>query len=500
MRITTAQAQKRIVDSISGCQSGKQSRVYYNTAIADSTAGLDNLHSKSVVAGLLGNFQRIIDSDAGKTLMATRISDSEGFMDQLTASANYGPYVMELWPVVTAWYPDFPLKDLISVQTMDKPLAYLVFSRLLTGTEKSPGLVGEEVETPLGKRKIRGAYPTGEIYGESIPEEQMENDGESTIALLHYNPLNIQGDYLSKYKITVTGGASAGSYVAVAVVNGYISFAKESDPDVAVDNVKMEVSTGAIYITESSKEVTNLLVNYVWNLDYAKDDNIPTAKEDMELLVMEAVPRAIGMKWTVFSEYLKKSQFGTEIREDNTKRILNLLYQYQVRYILDTMYDYAKGGTTTVNIPGSTTMSVEVKSQEAMKQFKAVANVIENTSGRMEGNRIVCGKNLKIFLESLPNTLFKVEPVPSGFSGPRKIGEWGTFIVYYDPYRGDEEAWMTYRGTEWYDAAYYLGEYMPVVPTDAVALGVNVRSAFCSMEAQKYHKPNCVEKIKVKFA
>ena len=60
-----------------------------------------------------------------------------------TKSSNFGPYVMEVWPLVTAWYPDFPLKDLISVQDMEKPLAYMFFSMLKTGSNKADTLVGD---------------------------------------------------------------------------------------------------------------------------------------------------------------------------------------------------------------------------------------------------------------------------------------------------------------------------------------------------------------------
>ena len=64
----------------------------------------------------------------------------------------------------------------------------------------------------------------------------------------------------------------------------------------------------------------------------------------------------------------------------------------------------------------------------------------------------------------------------------------------------DGEAFMTYRGDEWYDASYYLGIYMPMVPTDAIALGVTVRESFVSMEAHKYHKPTCVVPFTVSYA
>ena len=285
-------------------------------------------------------------------------------------------------------------------------------------------------------------------------------------------------------------------FIPLSVIGNKISLASSATPTVDSGH-SIDIETGALYLQEatgaSATTVTKVVCNYVWNLDYANQTNIPKIKEEIETTPMEAVPRALTMEWTLFSEYLKKSQFGVDIREENTKRILNLLYQFQVRYILDSLYDYNKGATGySITIPGSTTMSVEVKAQVVTRELKSIANVIEKASGRIEGNRIVCGKNFKTFVESLPNTLFQQVAQPSGFSGPRLIGTYSTFLVYYDPSREDNEAFMTYRGDEWYDATYYLGTFMPIVPTDAIALGVTVRSSFVSMEAHKFHKPTCV--------
>jgi hypothetical protein len=479
--------QERAVASLSAVSGHKIANAYYK--VADSACG--TMQEKGVVAGLLNNFAKIMDSDLGQAM---------------THSGDFGPYVMEVWPLVTAWYPDFPLKDLISVQDMDKPLAYMFFSVLKTGTAKADTQVGDVVETPLGMRTIRGKYPTGEIVGESITKGQISG---SQGTLLAYAPLNVATipGYLEKTRVFV----GSDTYKARTVENGFVLFAK-GDAQITKAQLSLEVATGVLSGTivtalaaENSTEEA-IRVNYVWNLDYASTENIQKVKEQVELRPMEATPRALMLEWTLFSEYLKKSQFGQDIREDNTKRILNLIYQYQVRYILDELYDGAEGSykkdgvttnLTTISLAIDNNYSLEVQAANVIKQLKVVANAIELASGRMEGNRIVCGQNFKAYLESLPNTLFQpAKNEASAFSGPRKIGTFNTFEVYYDPYRGADEGFMTYRGNEWYDAAYYLGEYMPIVPTDAIALGVTVRSSFVSMEAYRYDKPTCTFKLK----
>jgi len=102
----------------------------------------------------------------------------------------------------------------------------------------------------------------------------------------------------------------------------------------------------------------------------------------------------------------------------------------------------------------------------------------------------------------LPTTYYKATADNSkAFSSPREIGEFGGFKVYYNPFFTNTwEGFMTYRGSEFYDAAYYMGMYMPLTTTDTVTLGVTAKQSFVSMEAYKYHKPNCVFKLKFQAA
>jgi len=489
MRISKNDAWRRIQDSTVSKLAGLGQTAQQFMKVAD--ADCKDLHERGVVAGLLGNFQRIMDSDLGQTL---------------THSQDFGPYVMEVWPLVTAWYPDFPLKELISVQDMDKPLAYLFFSLLKAGTNKADTVSGDVVETATGLRTIRGRYPTGEIFGETILAADLDTTGDSALALLAYSPLNVAAipGYDKKIRIKVTVSGTDTDYIPLSIVGDTITMATVAAPTVATQ-VTLNIQTGLLTLGGITKaNISKVVANYVWNVDYATTENIQRVKEEVELRPMEATPRALMLEWTLFSEYLKKTQFGQDIRTDNTKRILKLMYDYQVRYILDEMYDYATGNSANafaITLPNSTSISLDVQAANVMQQLKSCGNIIELASGRIEGNKIVVGKNFKSWVESLPSTWWKPEAEAKGFSAPRKIGVFaGFYDVYYDNVRAAAEGFMTYRGDEWYDAAYYLGEYMPIVPTDAIALGVTVRSSFCSMESYRFDKPTCVVRLNCTFS
>ena len=396
--------QENCINKLETVKKNKIADSYYQVAAEDCAT----LQEKGVTAGIINNFTQIMDSDLGQAM---------------TTSKDMGPYVMEVWPLVTAWYAEFPLKDLISVQDMDKPLGYLFFSSLKTGTSKSDTQVGDVVETALGQRKIKGRYPTGEIFGESITAAEIEFASATKVsqALLAYNPLNVAviPGYLAKVKITVTKSGTTTSYTVLENRGGTLHLTADKTTD---SGITLDVETGLITIPEASdataSTVTAITANYVWDLDYATTENIQKVKETIEMVPMEVIPRALALEWSLFSEYLKKSQYGQDMRTDNTKRILSLLYQYQVRYILDDMYDYATGNdgnVITVSLPNSSAISLDVKAQNVMQELKLAANIIELASGRIEGNRIVCGKNFKSFCESLPSTWFKISPSATNY-------------------------------------------------------------------------------------
>lgn len=516
MKISKSEAikegQNRVCDSIEKVSKSTVASKLFK--VVDSDASM-SFYDKGVVAQIVNNLESVLraNNKISDSMDTAKVSDSA-----LITQENYGPYVMELFPLVTAWYPEFPLKDLITVQTMNQPLGYLFFSELKVGTTKGNQKAGDVVETPLGSRKIKSTYPTGEVYGEEITGTvgAGETSYQDVLAYFPLQYVNSGKDWLAKYKVVLTPDTSdeTDTYTLVgATLNGTtITFVADSG-----FNAEIDVTTGAITFTGlTAGNSIKAVCNYVFQEDYANGDQMQTVVEEISKQVIEAQPRALAMEWSVFSEYLKKTQFGQDIREDNTKRMLNLLYQYQVRYILDDLennfstatdsaYDLAHSeGIDAITIDTANIYSLEVQASRLVRDLKKLANKIEIVSGRIEGNRIVCGKNLKVFCESLPSTLFTATPDANtgkyGFSAPREIGTFGTFKLYYDPTMEDNACVMTYRGTEWYDSSYILGEYLPMVPSDCVNIQVQVKSAFYSMEAYYFQKPQCVLPFTVAFA
>ena len=490
---------RHITDSVSSAYGDRRtlykegnSSVSVASMMKRSESVATSMYDKYCQATLLNNFvRRVSDSiDAPAT-----------HGQQVNMMSDFGPYVPEILPIITAWYPDFPLKDLISVQPISQDLAYVFYSKLVTGTNKAPTIVGEAVETATGMRVINGKYPTGEIFGETIPYDQTEFGANGLISATAYYALNVSGDYLEKYKLDVVrDGAVAATYVPAGISGKRINLAIQGS-DVADGKSYMDIESGAIVLgsEEALAAGDSLNINYVWNLDYAIQENIPRVKEHIDKVELRATPRAIAMTWTVFAEALRKTQFQKDIRVENAKRVMNLLYQYQVRYILDDLWTFSTGGTYNLNINSSMVMSLDVLASSISRQLSQMATQIEITTGMIEGNRLVVGKDLKSFFESLPTTWFKPVAYNSGWSTARELGTFGKWKVYYDPYRADNEAMMLWKGSEWYQAPYIMAPFMPIVPTDVVNIGVLNTQAICSMEAYKFLYPQSVLKIKVQY-
>lgn len=481
----TNKVNKRISDSIDFVS--KRSQLSQGLALCKGE--LTSFEEKGIEAGILRNFQcKVMDSAEGRDFIKTN---------------NYGPFLPELLPIIIAWYPNFPLKELICVQDMDQDLAYIVTSELLTATNKAPTLAGQAVETPNGIRNIKGSYPSGEIMGEQITTDDLQVEGTETLAALVYYPLVFDPDNLEQTRLEINfSNAGVKECKAVSAVGGVITLENE-DLVAHKITVKIEAKSGVITIDIPAEKadtfgtVTAIDASYVWNIEYATDENIPSVVEDMKMVPMIAKPRVIAMKWTIFSELVKKKQFGTDVRTETTKRVLDLMYQYLVRYILDRMYKYAEGGQVTISGPTTTIIDPNFKAQEILRQLNEASMVVANNTGRIEGNRIVVGSQFKNYLEALPENWYKPfeENQDYGFQGPRKIGQFSKYLVYYDNELPANAGFMTYRGAKWYDGSYYLGVFMPLVPTDAINININVRQAFCDMVAHRFDKPKGVVRL-----
>lgn len=495
---------RRITDSVASAYNNRKP-----FCKLDGAAGYDSVSSLMAKSEKFaeGRLSSMYDRHVQATLIQNFVNRVQDSIDapathgqQVNMMSDFGPYVPEVLPIVMAWYADFPLRELISVQAINQDLAYVFYSKLVTGTNKAPTIVGQVVETAQGIRRINGYYPTGEIFGETIPVDQLEADGNDLLAAVAYYALNTTGDYLSKYKFDVVGtdGAVRATYVATGIMGENVQLAPAGGA--ASDGSYINIISGGLVLKNVALEgVAYVNANYVWNLDYAIQENIPKVKEQVDKVELRAQPRALSMTWTVFAEALRKSQFKKSIREENARRVMNLMYQYQVRYILDDMWIYATGGTGVITINQSMTMSLDVLAANVSRQLKQYATQIEQTTGMIEGNRLVVGKDLKAFFESLPTTWFRPTRTNETWSTARKIGEFGSFVVFYDPYRGDNEALMSWKGDDWYAAPYIMAEYLPIVPTDVVNIGVLNTMAIASMEAYKYVYPQSVIKLQVRY-
>lgn len=485
---------ERITDSIAAV--GQHSGLSKCLGAVVKAANITDSHDRGVVAQLLQNYKRTVMDKVADSVDGTTRGQ------QVNTMADFGPFVPEVLPIIMAWYPEMPLKDLISIQPMKQALDYLVFSKLVTGTNKAPTLVGQEVETPLGIRKIDGRYPTGVIYGEQFPSEQLEVEDGKLIGATVYYALRASEADLNRFKLTVHNAGTDTVYRAMSVVGDNLQLCLDTDRETPVEGALWNIASGAFYLPTTAADTTGITVtaNYCWNLDFAVDENIPKVKEQVEYFPMEAMPRVLAFQWTIFADAIRKAQFGTDIRQENTKRILNLLYQYQVRFILDEMYEDAQGNLGTITVPRNGIYAMDVQLNNVLTQLNTAATNIAYASGLQSGNRLVVGANFKNWVESLPNTMFQRSDRPRGYLTAYELGRLGDFIVYFDPKRKADEIMMSYKGEEWYMAPYYLGVFLPLVPTDAITINVTVRQAFADMCAYKYQFPQFVSVGKFEFA
>jgi hypothetical protein len=437
---------------------------------------LKQIADRKVQSGLLRNFGEYISNPI-------KVRDSDTRMGMTTPS--FGPFVPHVLPLYNAWYPNFPLKKLISVQDMDQDVAFILRSTLKTGTAKGRVGKGHIVENPKGSRIIYGEYPTGHVFGEELnnPGDLVTSSGNLEGALKYQDIL--MGDLeRAKTKFVVTDG-TAKTCVFSGMTGTKATFTGGGA------TVDVDIITGII--TVHGTTATKVVASYVWNIENATDQNIPTLVEEVDRLQMQATPWLLSAKWSVFADFMRKTQFGTGIQEDVTTRVLNEMYDHQVRFILDDMYSNAAGGNVTISPLSTPAVALDVKVQDFLKKLNNVSMKVAVESGRMQGNVIVAGNNWINYFDSILGNYKPVEGGnDTGFLGPREHGSIGRYTVFYDNQLPDNKAFMTYRGTQWYDAAYYMGVYLPIAPTDPIVINATVQEGFVSMVANHFDKPKAV--------
>ena len=370
---------------------------------------------------------------------------------ETTRQVNLGSFVDYGFDVISAVVPSLIAPEVMSVQALQAKHGAIFYLQYLYGSDKGNIKAGTPMNNPFtgvdGEFNYSNDYVDGEVIGSGA--------GTSLSTNLTYTP--IRPGTIEVYKGTTLIAKSG------TVESGVDTLAAENSSG-ASGTVNLQ--TGAVAITVTAGSSSDVYtVKYRYDMDLT---TVPFSQVDLDLksISVEAFPRKLRARWLLDAAYELQQMKGidaenelvvamsSEIKHEIDGELLNRLYMQAA----NTGYNWdAKNPTNS--------LSYQEYKRTLIDVFVQAHNDIFNQTKRVGANFIVAGTNVCSIIETLEE--FNAEALGSKvINGPHFIGTLsGKWRVYKNPFYGDDNFLLGYKGDSYLDAGFVYCPYMPLYTT-----------------------------------
>ncbi len=360
-----------------------------------------------------------------------------------TQAADVGAYIRHAFEMITAVMPNLVSEEVVSVQALNQKIGQIFFLQYVFGSNKGTVKKGD---LAFGPYDINNKP---EYTSEHIDQEVLEAAPSGT---------------------KVEGTLSWGPVIAGSVVVTAGSVTLKDDGKGALtssgsDAGTIDYTSGKISINfASTPEAVN--VEYSYSLEYA-----PTEAPELDMNIKEKIvvakPRRLRTRYAFEAAYDVEKQFGINMDDELLEAAVSEIKHEIDQEILADLYRQA-GLTHTWDA----TVRPAISKQQHYESFGIAINEAENlirkATKRAKGNVLVAGINALNVAESLPGF------IPSNATD--KIGAYvagtikGHTKVIANPFYGDDEYLVAYKGESFLDAGYVYAPYLPIFATQIVMM------------------------------
>lgn len=376
-----------------------------------------------------------------------------GRMDETTRVVNMGNFVDYGFDVITAIVPNLIANDLVSVQPLNAKHGAIFFLNYLYGSDKGSVKKGDVYNSPFsgveGNFNFTGEHVDGETVG--------IGDGTKVTftTALAYTP--VRPGSINVVAGGVTGIDNGQGEIVGTGVSGTIDY-----------------TTGQITATFDAAPAVDGEVKalYNYNMDLSTV-GVPQIDLDLKSVSIEAFPRKIRARWLLDAAFeLQKTKgidaeselvvaLSSEIKHEIDGEMLNEIYR--LAGLTGFTWD-AKKDPNYDNYHEYKRTFLDVISDADSAIFKATK--------RIGANFMVAGLNVCGIIETLGADLFTPASLSQGqINGPHFIGTLkGKYRVYKNPFFGDNNFLLGYKGGSYLDAGYVYAPYLPLYATPTTVL------------------------------
>lgn len=360
-----------------------------------------------------------------------------------TQAADVGAYIRHAFEMITAVMPNLVSEEVVSVQALNQKIGQIFFLQYVFGSNKGTVKKGD---LAFGPYDINNKP---EYTSEHIDQEVLEAtpSGTKVEGTLSWGPV-IAGS------VVVTAGS-------VTLKDDGKGALTSSGSDAGI----IDYTSGKITINfASTPEAVN--VEYSYSLEYA-----PTEAPELDMNIKEKIvvakPRRLRTRYAFEAAYDVEKQFGINMDDELLEAAVSEIKHEIDQEILSDLYRQA-GLIHTWDA----TVRPAISKQQHYESFGIAINEAENlirkATKRAKGNVLVAGINALNVAESLPGF------IPSNATD--KIGAYvagtikGHTKVIANPFYGDDEYLVAYKGESFLDAGYVYAPYLPIFATQIVMM------------------------------
>lgn len=381
-------------------------------------------------------------------------------MDETTRTVNLGSFVDYGFDVISATIPNLIAHDIVSVQPMNAKHGAIFYLQYLYGSNKGSIKAGTDMNNPFtGINGDSFNFSNDVVDGESVGT----GDGATTSfsVALGYTPIRSGSTtiYINNTAVA-TVASTAGGVDTLAAVQG-------SGVTGTVD-----LATGQIAITCATAPANEAAITAVYRYDMDQT-TVGFSQVDLDLasISLEAFPRKLRARWLLDAGFELQKMKGIDAESELVTAMSNEIKFEIDGELLKELYAKAAwtGFTWDCKMPSNQMSYMEYK-RTIIDLFTEMSNKIFTGTKRVGANFIVAGVNVCNIIETLPE--FAADNLGTKtINGPHKIGKLSNkWDVYKNPFYGEDNFVMGYKGSSWLDAGYVYAPYMPLYATPTQVL------------------------------
>ena len=232
--------------------------------------------------------------------------------------------------------------------------------------------------------------------------------------------------------------------------------------DIAAGVNTINYLTGAVNVTFSANTTNTVLANYEYNIEAALQ--LPEIGITLRSETVEALPRALAMKWSVQAVQDFLNDYGVNAEPTLIDAGGRVIQMETLKHVFNTMRNAATGGTVVFDNapPAGVPYSFHIKTF-SFYVTRLQALIWEKTQTTMP-NRMVGSPDIWFIIEAQDGFVGESTVANDGIAGPRKVGRLSRhgIDVYIDPTYPNFSATLSYKGPEFVSTSVIVGMYIPL--------------------------------------